>query len=310
DRPCRPLFPEKYYKEVQVTATVHSVDGENPSDVLAMTGASAAIHISPIPWAGPIAGVRVGRIDGRFVANPTSQELEESDMDIMIAASRDAIMMVEGESDEISEADMQAALEFGHKAVQDTITLIEKMREAVGLEKWVHEVAPKDDALIRRVREVGLEGTREACNITEKHARYGRFAEVKKSVVAALAAEFPEREAEIKEAYEALRYDTMRAQVLDDRRRVDGRDLKTVRPISIEAGFLPRTHGSSLFTRGETQAIVTATLGTRQDEQRIDGLIEEYWKSFLLHYNFPPYSVGETRPMRGPGRREVGHGNL
>src|SRR5690606_349210 len=146
DRPCRPLFPDHYYNDVQVIAPVHSADGENPSDVLAMTGASAALHLSPIPWAGPIAGVRVGRIDGRFVANPTFQELEESDMDIMIAASRDAIMMVEGESDEISEADMQAALEFGHKAVQDTITLIEKMREAVGLEKWVHEVAPKDDA--------------------------------------------------------------------------------------------------------------------------------------------------------------------
>lgn len=310
DRPCRPLFPDAYYKDVQIIATVHSADGENPSDVLAMIGASAALHISPIPWGGPIAGVRIGRIDGEFVANPTFQELEESDMDILLAGTRDAIMMVEGEGDEISEADMLAALQFGHEAIQGVITLIEKIRDSVGKPKREHIVPEADASLVSRVRELGLEKTREACNITEKHARYDRFAEVKREIVEALAEEFPEREGEIKDAYEALRYNTMREQILTDRRRVDGRDLKTVRPIDIEVGFLPRTHGSSLFTRGETQAIVTATLGTRQDEQRIDGLIEEYWKSFILHYNFPPYSVGETRPMRGPGRREVGHGNL
>src|SRR5690606_7686823 len=310
DRPCRPLFPDNYFKEVQVIATVHSADDENPSDVLAMTSASAALHLSPIPWAGPIAGVRVGRVDGRFVANPTYQELAVSDMDIVIAASRDAIMMVEGECDEISEADMQAALEFGHQAVQDTITLIEKMREFAGAEKWPHEAPATDENLIRRVRDVALAGVREACNVTEKHARYQKFADVKKATVEALAAEFPEREAEIKEAFSNLQYETMRAQVLDDRRRVDGRDSTTVRPISIEVGFLPRTHGSTLFTRGETQAIVTTTLGTAQDEQKIDGLLDEYWKRFMLHYNFPPFSVGEAKFLRGPGRREIGHGNL
>lgn len=310
DRPCRPLFPEAYYKDVQIIATVHSADGENPSDVLAMIGASAALHISPVPWAGPIAGVRIGRINGEFVANPTFQELEESDMDILLAGTRDAIMMVEGEGDEIPEADMLAALQFGHEAIQGVITLIEKIRESVGKPKREHAAPVEDASLVARVRELGLEKTREACNITEKHSRYERFSAVKKEIVEALSEEFPEREGEIKDAYEALRYNTMREQILTERRRVDGRDLKTVRPIDIEVGFLPRTHGSSLFTRGETQAIVTATLGTRQDEQRIDGLIEEYWKNFLLHYNFPPYSVGETRPMRGPGRREVGHGNL
>ena len=310
DRPCRPLFPEGYMAETQVIATVMSADRINPSDVLAMTGASAAIHISPIPWAGPIAGVRVGRIDGSFVANPTYEELEHSDCDLMIAASKDAIVMVEGEANEMSEEDMVAGLRFGHGAVQGVLELIEKIREAVGEEKWSHEPAVRDERIDARIREIGLDRVKEACNIADKHPRYDRFAEIKNDVAAQLVDEFPEQEADIKAAYEDLRYDTMRGQVLDQKVRVDGRDYRTVRPISIETALLPRVHGSSLFTRGETQGIVTTTLGTRQDEQKIDGLIDEYWKPFILHYNFPPYSVGETKFLRGPGRREVGHGNL
>ncbi|MFZ1864786.1 MAG: polyribonucleotide nucleotidyltransferase, partial [Polyangiales bacterium] len=310
DRPCRPLFPEGYMAETQVIATVLSADAINPSDVLAMIGASASIHISPIPWSGPIAGVRVGRIDGKLIANPTYEEQEKSDCELIIAASKDAIVMVEGEAQEMSEGDIIAAIQFGHQAVQGVLELINKIKEAVGKEKWSFEAPQRNAKIDERVKELALQKVIEACNIADKHPRYDRFSEIKKEVVAALSEEFPEAEAEIKAAYEELRYDTMRAQVLDDKRRVDGRDYKTVRPISIEVGLLPRVHGSSLFTRGETQGIVTATLGTRQDEQKIDGLIDEYYKPFILHYNFPPYSVGETKFLRGPGRREVGHGNL
>jgi len=293
-----------------VIATVMSADAINPSDVLAMIGASAAIHISPIPWAGPIAGVRVARVDGELIANPTYEEQEKSDCELLIAASKDAIVMVEGEAQEMSESDMIAAIQFGHQAVQGVLELIEKIREAVGKEKWAFEAPTRDAKIDARVKDVALQKVIEACNIAEKHPRYDRFSEIKKEVVADLAAEFPDEEGDIKAAYEDLRYNTMRAQVLDDKRRVDGRDYKTVRPIAIEVGLLPRVHGSSLFTRGETQGIVTTTLGTRQDEQKIDGLTEEYYKPFILHYNFPPYSVGETKFLRGPGRREVGHGNL
>ncbi len=310
DRPCRPLFPEGYRAEIQVIATVLSADQENPTDVLAMTGASAALMLSPIPFAGPIAGIRVGRIDGKFVANPTFADLEKSDLEIQMAASKDAIVMVEGEGDEISEQDLTEALAFGHEALQPLLALQTAMQEAAGKEKWAYVPPKRDERIDARVKEVALDRIREACNIAEKHPRYDRFKEIKQAVAAELADEFPDQESDIKAAYEQLRYDTMRAQVLDEKRRVDGRDYRTVRPINIEVGFLPRTHGSALFTRGETQSIVTATLGTREDEQKIDGLLDPYWKSFLLHYNFPPYSVGETKFLRGPGRREIGHGNL
>ena len=310
DRPCRPLFPDGYRNEVQVIATVLSVDKQNPSDVLGMIGASAALHISPIPWAGPIASVRVGRVDGKFIANPTYEEMESGDVNIVVSATRDAIVMVEGECNEISEADFADAIFFGKEAVQAVIELQEKMREAVGQEKWSFTKAVAPEGLDARVRELALEGIREACNTREKHLRYQKFKDTKKTVVTQLLSEFPLHEPFIKEAYEDLRYDTMREQVVYSGQRVDGRDLTTVRPITIEVGFLPRTHGSTLFTRGETQAICTVTLGTSRDEQRIDGLVEEQWKRFLLHYNFPPFSVGEVKPLRGAGRREIGHGHL
>ena len=310
DRPCRPLFPDGYRAEIQVIATVLSADPEHPTDVLAMTGASAALTISEIPFAGPIAGVRVARVEGEFVANPSPEQTEASDLEIMVAAGKDAIMMVEGEAAQISEADLVAAITFGHEAIQGILKLQDQLREAVGKEKWVFEPAKRDAAIDAKVKEVALDRIKECCNIAEKHARYGGFKEVKKAVAAELAETFPGQEDDIKDAYEDLRFHTMRAQVLDEKRRVDGRAYDVVRPIAIEAGLLPRVHGSALFTRGETQAIVTATLGTTADEQKIDGLMDPWWKGFLLHYNFPPYSVGETKFLRGPGRREIGHGNL
>jgi len=310
DRPCRPLFPEGYRNDIQVVATVLSADKINPSDVLALNGASAALHISPIPWAGPIAGVRVGRIDGQWIANPTYEELERSDCDVMIAASRDAIVMVEGECDELSEHDLVEALFFGHRSIQSTLDTIERMRETVGQQKWTFEPQQAPAGLADRVRELALDSIKKACNIPEKFTRYAEFKRAKKSVSAGLAEEFADYEHFVKEGYEDLRYQTMRLQVLDEQRRVDGRDRRTVRPIEIEVGWLPRVHGSALFTRGETQAIVTATLGTGQDEQRIDALIGQGMKRFMLHYNFPPFSVGEIKPLRGPGRREIGHGHL
>ncbi|MDB4972348.1 MAG: pnp, partial [Myxococcaceae bacterium] len=310
DRPIRPLFPEGYMSEVQIIATVMSFDGVNPPDVLALVGASAALHISQIPWAGPIAGVRVGRIDGQFVANPTFEQMAQSDCELLIAASRDAIVMVEGEAEEMSEEDMIEALFFGHRAVQDSIELIERMRQAVGKAKWTFQGNDIQPFLKDRISYTVGYKIRDACGIANKHQRSDAFKAIKREAVEILGPEFPGQDEAIKAAYEDLRYTTMRLQVLDEGRRLDGRDTRTVRPISIELGVLPRTHGSSLFTRGETQAIVTSTLGTARDAQRIDTLAGDIHKRFMLHYNFPPYSVGECKPLRGAGRREIGHGDL
>lgn len=311
DRPCRPLFPDGYRNEIQIVATVMSYDPDAPTDVLALLGTSAAIALSPLPWDGPIGGLRVSRVDGRFVANPTNDEIERGDAELIIAASKTAIVMVEGEAEEMSEADLVEALWFGKEAIQPAIKLIEEMRDAVGAKKWIWTPPAKTPGIADKVKTAGLAGVIAACNEPVKHERYGKLKDVKKEVVKALVPELgADKEKEIKEAFEDLKYVTMREQVLTEKRRVDGRDFTTVRPISIENGLLPRVHGSTLFTRGETQAIVTATLGTSSDEQKIDGLDNPVWKRFLLHYNFPPYSVGEVKMMRGPGRREIGHGNL
>ena len=310
DRPCRPLFPDGYRCETQVTATVLSVDKVNPSDVLALTGASAALHISDIPWSGPIAGVRVGRIDGKFIAFPTFEQIEKSDLDIVVAASRDAIVMVEGGADEIPEEDLIEALMFAHQSVQPLIDLQERLREAIGKTKRTFVTKRPPEAIVNRVREVAAAGLVEGCRTRVKIERYGRFKALQKLTVETLLAEFPGEEKMIKEAFHDLQAHTMRSMIVNELVRIDGRDTVTVRPISSEVGWLPRVHGSALFTRGETQGIVTATLGTSQDEQKIDALTGERWKRFLLHYNFPPYSVGEVKPLRGPGRREIGHGNL
>ncbi|MFO0607738.1 MAG: polyribonucleotide nucleotidyltransferase, partial [Polyangiales bacterium] len=234
----------------------------------------------------------------------------KSDLDLIVAASRDAIVMVEGGADEISEDDLVDALMFAHKSVQPLIDLQERMREAVGQPKRSFTAKRPSDALVARVREVAAEGIKDAGRTRVKQDRYAKFKALSKQTVETLAAEFPGEEKFIKEAFHDLQSHTMRTMIVDERVRIDGRDTVTVRPITSEVGWLPRVHGSALFTRGETQGIVTVTLGTSQDEQKIDALTGERWKRFLLHYNFPPYSVGEVKPMRSPGRREVGHGNL
>lgn len=311
DRPCRPLFPEGYLNEVQIIATVLSVDKVNPSDVLAMIGAPVALHISPIPWNGPVASARIGRVNGKLVANPTYQELETSDLDIVVSASKDAIVMVEGECKEISEEDFIEAVFFGQQAVQGVIEVIEKMRQALGQPKWSFTPPPPPaEGLTTRVRQVALGPIQAACSVAEKMARAAASKKALKETLTTLEPEFPENTKVIKAAFEDLLYSTMREQVLGTGVRVDGRNTTTVRPITIEVGLLPRAHGSALFTRGETQAICSTTLGTSRDEQKIEGLVEEEWKHFMLHYNFPPFCVGEVRPLRSPGRREIGHGNL
>jgi polyribonucleotide nucleotidyltransferase len=310
DRPCRPLFPDGYRNDIQIIATVLSADKVHTTDVLALIGASTALHISDIPWAGPIAGVRVGRVDGKLVANPTFDEMAKSDLDMMVAGSRDAIVMVEGAADEFSEDELIEALMFAHRSMQAVIELQERIREAVGKTKRPFAAKRPTDDMFRRVREVVGAGLSDASRTRIKGERYGKFKALKSQMLETLKPEFPEKEALLKEAFSEVQGNVMRLMIVDELVRIDGRDSTTVRPISCEVGLLPRVHGSALFTRGETQGIVTSTLGTAQDEQKIDGLIGEKWKRFLLHYNFPPYSVGETKPMRGPGRREIGHGNL
>ncbi len=315
DRPLRPLFPEGYKKDTQVIATILSSDKENPTDVLAMSTASAALHISDIPWGGPIAGMRVARVDGELVALPTFDQSAKADIDLIVACTKDAIVMVEGGADEASETEIIDALYFAFNEAQKIIGLIEKLRAAVGKPKREFAVPKLDPTIAAQVAKLADEKLKVACVIKEKKARYEAYSAIKKEVVAALTAEmgaevFATVEKLVKEEVENRKYSVVRAMVLDTRKRIDGRDTTTIRPISCEVGLLPRVHGSALFQRGETQAIVTATLGTASDEQKIDALTGESWKRFMLHYNFPPFSTGETKPMRGPGRREVGHGAL
>jgi polyribonucleotide nucleotidyltransferase len=315
DRPLRPLFPEGYKKDTQVIATILSSDKENPTDVLAMSTASAALHISDIPWGGPIAGMRVARVDGELVALPTFDQSLKADIDLIVACTKDAIVMVEGGADEASEAEIIDALYFAFSEAQKVIGLIEKIRAAVGKPKREFAVPKLDPTIAAQVARLADDKLKVACVIKEKKARYDAYGAIKKEVIAALTVEmgaevFSTVEKLVKEEIENRKYAVVRGMVLDTGKRIDGRDTTTIRPISCEVGLLPRVHGSALFQRGETQAIVTATLGTASDEQKIDALTGESWKRFMLHYNFPPFSTGETKPMRGPGRREVGHGAL
>ncbi len=315
DRPLRPLFPDGFKKDTQIIATVLSSDKENKADVLALTGASAALHISDIPWDGPIVGIRVARKNGELVVYPTVTELLECDLDLVVACSRDAIVMVEGGAAEATEADLIDALMFAHEAAQPIIDLIEKLRAAVGKPKKSFKAAELDATIKARVAALADEDLKVATQVLDKKARYEGYATLKKKFAEALSAElgaekYLANEKLIKAEFEERKATVVRTLVLEKGKRIDGRDTKTVRPIMCEAGLLPRVHGSALFQRGETQAIVTTTLGTSTDEQKIDGLMGETWKRFYLHYNFPPFSTGETKPMRGPGRREIGHGAL
>jgi polyribonucleotide nucleotidyltransferase len=321
DRSCRPLFPDGYANETQLIATVLSFDQENDTDVLALTGASAALQISDIPFNGPIAGVRVGRVGGQLVANPTLAQRAEAELDVVMAASRDAIVMVEGGAREVSESVMVEALLFGHAAVKELLDAQDALRAATGNKPKRAFEGPKSDAELKaKVKALTWEKVKEAYARNEKHDRYGRLSEIKKELLHALKEEaggdaaklatLQLREKEIKGYYEDVKYEYMRRMITDEGRRIGGRGMADVRKITCEVGLLPRVHGSALFTRGETQAIVAATLGTAEDEQRVEMLTGMHFRKFMLHYNFPPFSVGEAKFLRGPGRREIGHGAL
>ena len=310
DRSIRPLFAEGLRCETQIIATVLSADRENDPDVVAMLGASVALEVSDIPFDGPLVGVRIGRIEGQWVINPTQTQLLDSDMDIFLSGSRDAIVMVEGDAQMVPEDEILEALFAGHEAIQPLLQVQEEIRREVGKAKRHVPLAEIDANVVRRVEALALSKLKQALEVPEKLERYKRIAEVKSEVVPQALGEFPDKGKDIKGAFEALKRNCFRGLVIEKERRIDGRGLKDVRPITCEVEVLPRTHGSALFTRGETQALVVTTLGTASDEQRVDALIGEHFKKFMLHYNFPPFSVGEVKFLRGPGRREIGHGNL
>lgn len=310
DRPMRPLFPKGYMFETQIMPSVVSADMVNDPDTLAMVAASASVAVSDIPFEGPIAAVRVARVDGEFVANPTHEQMENSDVEIVVSGSRDAVMMVEGESKFLSEQEMLDAIFFGHEALQPLITLQEELAALVGNEKREFEPPQADEELVAKVTEMAEPKVVEAVKIQTKQDRYAALADIRAEVQDALAETFEEREDEIASALGSVEKTVVRRMVTKDRVRIDGRDMTTIRPISCEVGVLPRAHGSALFTRGETQALVTATLGTGTDEQRIDNVQGMEFKKFMLHYNFPPFCVGETSMRLFPGRREIGHGFL
>jgi len=310
DRSIRPLFAEGIRCETQVIATVLSADRENDPDVVAMLGTSIALHVSDIPFNGPLAGVRIGRINKQWVINPTQSQLPESDTDIFLSGSRDAIVMVEGGAQMVPEDDILEALFKGHEAIQPLLQIQEEIRREIGKPKRQVPLAVLDPAVVRGVEDLATAKLKQAIEIPEKLERYKRIAEVKNEVVKQALAEFPEKEKDIKGAFDELKRNCFRGLIIQQERRIDGRGLKDIRPITCEVEVLPRTHGSALFTRGETQALVVTTLGTASDEQKIDALIGEHFKKFMLHYDFPPFSVGEVKFLRGPSRREIGHGNL
>ena len=310
DRAIRPLFPKGFACETQIVATVLSVDRENDSDTLALIGASAALQVSDVPFRGPIAGVRIGRINGELVVNPLQSQFGESDINIYVAAGRDAIVMVEGGGRMVSEEDMLEALFLSQEAVGPVLDVQDELMRVAGKPKRVVETSEPDAELERRVRAVATDGIGAALTIAAKLERGSALKAARKEATESLGEEFEGRGEEVAAALEKLTGETMRSAIVDESRRVDGRGLTDIRPISCDVGVLPRTHGSAVFTRGETQALAVATLGTSADEQRVDALIGEQYKKFLLHYNFPPFSVGEARPMRNPGRREIGHGAL
>jgi polyribonucleotide nucleotidyltransferase len=313
DRSCRPLFPEGYQNETQIIATVFSADNQYDTDVLALTGASFALALSDVPFPFAFAGVRVGRVGGKFIANPSEQEREQGDVDVVMAASRDAIFMVEGGAKEIDENTMVEALLFGQRAIGQLLDKQEELRREAGKPKRSFEKVPLTEGISDAVRKAVYERVRQAYARNVKHERYGDLAQIKKDAVAELCGEgspFCGLEKEVKQALEDLKYEHMRRMITHEGSRIGGRRNDEIRTISSEVGLLPRAHGSALFTRGETQALVTTTLGTSEDEQRMESLKGQSFRKFMLHYNFPPYSVGEVKPLRGAGRREIGHGML
>jgi len=310
DRPLRPLFPEGYYFETQVITSVLSADKTGVSDVIAIIAASAALAISPIPFNGPIAGVKIGRVNGQFVVNPDLETLETSDLHLVVAGTADAVMMVEAGANELPEATMLEAIELAHSEIKKIVAKIEELRSLAGKPKRVVTQESIDAALSEQVRKLVAGPIREAILIPNKSARQERLDQVLADTLAALKSDEPNRDRHVKIIFHGLEYTEVRNMILEKRVRADGRGPSDIRPITCEVGVLPRAHGSAVFTRGETQSLAVVTLGTTDDEQRIDALEGEYMRTFMLHYNFPPFSVGEARPLRSPGRREVGHGAL
>ena len=311
DRPLRPLFPEGFYNEVQIVATVMSCDPQIDADIPAVIGASAALALSGIPFDGPIGAARVGYLNGEYLLNPTADELKTSQMDLVVAGTDRAVLMVESEAKELSEEIMLGAVVFGHEQMRAVIDAINEMADEVGADAWDWTVPAKDDVLIARLAELADADLQAAYAVRSKQARTVQVNEINKRVVDTLLAEDETRQKNhVNDMFSALEAKIVRGQILSGEPRIDGRDTRTVRPITIRTGVLPRTHGSVLFTRGETQALVVATLGSMRDAQKIDALEGEYTDRFMLHYNFPPYSTGETGRVGTPKRREIGHGRL
>jgi len=310
DRPIRPLFADGYRCETQVIATVLSFDKENDSDTVAMLGASAALHVSDVPFLSPVAGVRIGRIGGKFVINPLMSQLAESDLNLMVAGTKDSIVMVEGGARMLPEDVMLDALYTAHEALQPLIAMQEELRAKVGKPKREVVAESIDAKLQKAVEKLALPRIEKAMTFVAKQERHAAVSAAHKETHAAALEQFPEQDAAIRNVIDEVESRAMRQMIVKKKRRLDGRGVADIRPIACEAKVLPRTHGSALFTRGETQALAAVTLGTSSDEQRIDALAGEHFRKFMLHYNFPPYSVGETKPLRGPSRRDTGHGAL
>jgi len=310
DRPLRPIFPKGFQNETQIIATVLSADPDNDPSVLGMIGASAALYLSDIPFDIPIAGAKVGRIDGEYVLNPSPDELDLSDLDLFVAGSEEAIIMVEGSAKEVKEEVILEAILFGHRSLRPVIEMQKQLREVCGVKKRKVEIEKPDEALIAKVNAMAQERLPEAYRIPEKAKRREHLEEILNQILQAFEAEADPTQKMVKKIFEETDRRLNRKWVLEKRERIDGRGYKDIRPISCEVGILPRTHGSALFTRGETQVLAVVTFGTSEDEQKINSLMGETYKSFMLHYNFPPFCTGEVSPLRSPSRREIGHGAL
>jgi polyribonucleotide nucleotidyltransferase len=310
DRPLRPLFPKGFRNEIQIIATVLSADQDNDPAILGMIGASSALSLSDIPFDGPIAGAKVGRIDGEYVLNPTHDESELSDIDLFVAGSENAIIMVEGSAKEVKEREILEAILFGHQSLKPVIDLQKQLREASGMIGKEFDFQKPEEALYEKVRASAQEKLMETFQITEKTKRSERLEEILQQTLQELGVEDENTQKIVRIVLEEINRKLVRKLILGQKRRIDGRSLSEIRPISCEVGILPRTHGSALFTRGETQVLAVVTFGTSEDEQKINSLTGETYKSFMLHYNFPPFCVGEVSPLRPPSRREIGHGAL
>ncbi|RFF31242.1 polyribonucleotide nucleotidyltransferase [Wenzhouxiangella sediminis] len=313
DRPIRPLFPKGFLNETQVIATVMSSNPEVDADIPAMIGASAALSLSGCPFQGPIGGARVGYVDGEYVLNPTATQLEESRLNLVVAGTKDAVLMVESEADQLTEEQMLGAVTFGHDHMQTAISAIEELTAEAGKAKWDWQAPEAPEGLEGKVKAAIGDGLEKAYDLTDKVERKEAISEVKNKVVEQLCDENDENApsaGDVSDAFGKIEKNLVRERILSGQNRIDGRDLTTVRPLDMSVGFLPRTHGSAIFTRGETQAMCVVTLGTGRDAQIIDAIEGEYKEPFMLHYNFPPYCVGETSHMLAPKRREIGHGKL